>query len=207
MKYKVGDRVKVRQDLKVDKKYGKVTFISNMVEFTSVTIKEVYEHAYGVEENDWRYTDEMLDEKDYSKVTHIEYIERKRKMLRDLGSESGTCDGTDCKKCPFFAVKNSKNISCYDFEREYPLEAIKIVMEYKNSILDGIEKEYLLAVIKPFKNKVIYIKKNKYDDNKEYIGIYTNNCELIELPRFAPNKMYKNMQVDKNYTLKELGLE
>lgn len=74
----------------------------------------------------------------------------------------------------------------------------------KKEILDDIEKEYLRNVIKPFRDKVKYIKKN----NGKF-GEYITICvigELVNFPYFKKGKMYKNMITDKKYTLKELGL-
>lgn len=71
-------------------------------------------------------------------------------------------------------------------------------------ILDKEEKEYLSAVIKPFKNKVVYIKKhtaNRY----EWIGISLDNG-CFAFPDFDKGTMYKGMEPDKEYTLEELGL-
>ena len=86
--------------------------------------------------------------------------------------------------------------------------------EYKEPVLDEEEKKYLSAVIKPFRDRVIYIKKidmylgcNKYD---EYIlGELSNKDDVVDtfaLPYFPKGSMYKNMETNKKYTLEELGL-
>lgn len=84
---------------------------------------------------------------------------------------------------------------------------------YEESVLDDVEKAYLKAVIKPFKDKVLHIyKTDQYDENYQYIIIvmksikYGLNEENIAFPLFKKNTMYKGMKADKNYTLKELGL-
>lgn len=75
-------------------------------------------------------------------------------------------------------------------------------------ILDGEEKEYLSAVIKPFKNKVKYIAKVFADLLDEYyIAIKLGKNEFINLPLFSKDlSMYKGMEEDELYTLEELGL-
>lgn len=90
--------------------------------------------------------------------------------------------------------------------------------EVKEDILDKEEKEYLSAVIKPFRDRITHIRKMEIDDHKQYICIklkkYNYNdydieisrYEHIALPNFEKNTMYKNMKADKEYTLKELGL-
>ena len=89
----------------------------------------------------------------------------------------------------------------------------KTVYEKDKEILDKEEKEYLSAVIKPFRNRVESIQK-KYFLGKEYIKINIkpktqNNSSLIDdmlLPYFKQGTMYKGMKLQKEYTLKELGL-
>lgn len=81
-------------------------------------------------------------------------------------------------------------------------------LEEVEDILDKKEKEYLSNVIKPFKNKVANIEKFEYnrDRLKEFITISIKNDYAINLPNFKKNTMYKNMKINKQYTLKELGL-
>ena len=76
----------------------------------------------------------------------------------------------------------------------------------EKEILDDVEKEYLSAVIKPFKDRVKYI--SKWDcPIGEFIEIGISNDRAIPFPNFKKNTMYKGMEVNKNYTLKELGLD
>ena len=77
--------------------------------------------------------------------------------------------------------------------------------------LDDIEKEYLSAVIKPFRDRIIYITKINYKQS-EYIDIYLK-CyddgffdDSFGLPYFKKGTMYKGMEEDKSYTLEELCL-
>ena len=84
--------------------------------------------------------------------------------------------------------------------------------EYKKPILDEKEKEYLSAVIKPFRDQVIYIKKiDMYlgCNNGEYIFGELGNKDDVDtfaLPYFPKGNMYKGMETNKKYTLEELGL-
>lgn len=65
MKYKVEDKVKVREDLEIGKSYDKKTFVEKMKKYKGqiVTIKVVYDDRYRIEEDnqDWYWTDEMLE--------------------------------------------------------------------------------------------------------------------------------------------------
>lgn len=85
----------------------------------------------------------------------------------------------------------------------------KTVYEVEKEILDEEEKKYLSALIKPFKNRVEYIiKKLSFCKSAaEYIVIELINDHYIMLPYFDKRTMYKGMELEKEYTLKELGLE
>lgn len=78
----------------------------------------------------------------------------------------------------------------------------KTVYEAKLEILDEVEKRYLRGVIRPF--EVRFIKKVDLT-NAEYIYIELKS-DHISLPNFSTNTMYKGMEIDKKYTLEELGL-
>lgn len=78
---------------------------------------------------------------------------------------------------------------------------------YSREILDTKEKEYLSAVIRPFKKEIKYIRKNILRLVGEYAYIEINlGGEAIVFPNFKKGTMYKNMKPNKKYTLKELGL-
>lgn len=100
----------------------------------------------------------------------------------------------------YVSFKNNDSLYFYFFT-VHDLEEVK-------EILDAEEKEYLGNVIKPFRDRAINIKKfkNYRDRQKEYITIYIKNDFEINLPNFEKNTMYKNMEIDKAYTLEELGL-
>ena len=79
--------------------------------------------------------------------------------------------------------------------------------EYKDPILDDVEREYLSAVIKPFRKKISYIRKSKdFCKGKKYIKIELCNGDTMYFPYLANDAMYKGMKLDRNYTLEELGL-
>ena len=78
------------------------------------------------------------------------------------------------------------------------------------SILTEKEKEYLSAVVKPFKDKVSYIVKQQgfKDDKKlsvEFIIIYVDDEKLI-LPSYDKGALYKDMKLAEKYTVEDLGL-
>lgn len=74
-------------------------------------------------------------------------------------------------------------------------------------ILDDKEREYLGNFIRPFRNKIINIEKIlSYDEEKEWMCIALKKEQSIKLPYFKSNTMYKGMELNKEYTLEELGL-
>ncbi len=103
MKYKVGDKVMVRQDLKINQQYGADIYTSFMSS-SFITIKEiitVYNYdrscvlgdAYKIKEDNYNYTDEMLE----GLVENVPY-ERPGVCLFGLGislEHKCTCSSSD----------------------------------------------------------------------------------------------------------------
>lgn len=111
------------------------------------------------------------------------------KSLRELYGETVVCcPHTNCDEC-------KKRL------REWLLE------EAKEPILNEAEKNYLSAVIEPFRDKVKYISKQKNIDKlMEFIHIDLSDGDVADFPNFKAGTMYKGMEVGKYYTLQELGL-
>lgn len=65
MKYKVGDKVRIKKELKEGKKYGDCVATYSMIRLAGkiVTIKRVNANSYKIEEdnNDWYWTKEMFE--------------------------------------------------------------------------------------------------------------------------------------------------
>ena len=87
------------------------------------------------------------------------------------------------------------------------LEGRAKIIKLPKPVLTDEEKEYLSYVIKPFREDVLKISKfkSKVLNNKEVIGFETPNGFMI-FPPFEKDKMYKNMELNKAYTLDDLGL-
>ena len=96
------------------------------------------------------------------------------------------CNGCHCKEC---CIKSFEWLN----------------QEYKDPILDDVERKYLSAVINPFRKKISYIRKSK-DFRKKYIKIVLCDGDTMYFPYLANDEMYKGMELDRNYTLEELGL-
>lgn len=84
---------------------------------------------------------------------------------------------------------------------------LKGIDEIEKPILTEKEKCYLENVLKPFKDKVEFIRKDfHYSKNQEHIHIGIKNDFDIDFPNFQQGTMYKGMESDRRYTLEELGL-
>jgi hypothetical protein len=80
--------------------------------------------------------------------------------------------------------------------------------EYKPQILTDKEREYLSNIVRPFRDKVKGFDKLLYTFNTEWIRMITKKGvpDNVVLPCFNKGEYYKNMEVNKEYTLEELGL-
>ena len=85
-------------------------------------------------------------------------------------------------------------------------DKVKLTLEIENSILDEVEKKYLRGVIKPFRDRVRFIRKNDYLDGSEYLSFYMTDEPSWSMSLFKRGSMYKNMELNKKYTLEDLGL-
>ena len=104
---------------------------------------------------------------------------------------------TGCDDCP-------KGRNC----RECCLKNLEwLNAEYKDPLLDDVERQHLSAVIKPFRKKISCIRKSKDSrKGKNYIKIEFCDGDSMFFPNLSNDAMYKGMKLDRNYTLEELGL-
>lgn len=116
-------------------------------------------------------------------------------------------DNTDV--CSINRLLLKKNIK--GFCSEHSCEGCKeraikwLLEEYEEPVLDDVERKYLSDVIKPFGHRVSHIVK-RMNGSGYYIAIILNNFDVMNLPYFTGNTMYKGMKVGRQYKLKELGL-
>lgn len=115
-----------------------------------------------------------------------------------------------------FYLNNFRNDLTSKIGNEYDIIKVEktqceTVFERKEEVLDETEKRYLAGVIRPFRDKIKYIEKinrklipeEKY---KEYLKIILKNDDMMNLPDFEGDSMYKGMKTNRKYALKELGL-
>lgn len=79
-------------------------------------------------------------------------------------------------------------------------------VEIEIELLTKEEKDYLEGVIKPFKDIVEYIAKSNMDNNLEYLCINIKDDYHLCFPNFLKNKYYKNLEIEKKYTIEDLEL-
>jgi hypothetical protein len=210
MKYKVGDKVRVRSDLEENKKYGSDWFVENMIENKGkiLTITNVFCDYYKVKENTFIWTDEMFADYTYEDLknspigTKITF--EKGEILVKNGNDSFESVHIYRNIESFIDMKDNHNYLGKIIKIEEP--TYTTVYEQKEEILDEKEKEYLSVVIKPFRSKVKFMEKIAFSKEKTFIRIGLKEEASINLPYFKDGTMYKNMKLNKKYTLEELGL-
>lgn len=126
-------------------------------------------------------------------LNNVDYCQLETELVSMGVYTRGLCRYSECKEC-------KRRLRAWLFE------------EYKESILDEVERKYLSDVIRPFRDIVTGMCKEIFygDGTKEYISIVIQHesgfRECINLPNFERSTMYKGMEINKKYTLKELGL-
>lgn len=144
MKYKVGDKVKVRSDLKNDVSYGSQCTVEEMMDYKGsvVTISEVGQTCYQIEgdEEGWSWTDEMFEGLADEELTAEEAIRLRGEI----------CDGRDCSCCKLSAYNNGMGIICDELEAKHPERAIEILKQYKKEHekkeIEVVQKLYCLVI-------------------------------------------------------------
>lgn len=123
MKYKVGDKVKVRSDLRCEEYYDGVPFSSEMNRFKGMefTIARVNNGGYyEVLETLYNFTNEMLEP--------VEEMSAEE-AIRTFGEVCDDTDDTDCRHCPIKEI--DREHTCTDIKINHPEEIVKILKQWK----------------------------------------------------------------------------
>lgn len=136
MKYRVGDKVKVRSDLKAYEIYGSNMLTKSMEKFAgkTVTISDVGITSYAIEEMGVAYwTDEMLEPVEEMSAEEL------TKILGNI------CKGRACSECPVHEIQ--ANGACVIGIGKNFDEAVKIAEQWKEDHeKKPIETEYVWYV-------------------------------------------------------------
>ena len=132
MKYKVGDKVRIRKDLMIFERYGKQTFIEQMEKYKGMpaTISEVFSDSYHIKEDkgeNWNWTDEMFEGLVEDELTAEEAIRLKIEM----------CEEMSCSDCGMGKSNNNMGISCNELQKKHPERAAKILKQWKKDHAQG----------------------------------------------------------------------
>jgi hypothetical protein len=203
MKFKVGDKVKV-----IAKKHGHGFNIGEIVK-----IEEISDRDYkcsSLEKNElwWMAEDEFTkvkfiksDLKDGDIVTY-------RNGLKKIVS-GDKLYGNDLFTSLRYYPEDLKDV---DGEEKNDIVKVERPVKYetvfeREEVLDETEKKYLAEVIRPFRKRIQFIQKKKeITEINPYIRIVCEDNDKLVFPYITDNSMYKGMEVNKKYTLKELGL-
>ena len=218
MKFKIGDKVKVINcdNAGTDcKNFNKVSTITDIISkmrypYKLKGITEAFrEEELELVERQFK----KLDLKDGDLVTY----RNGEKRIKIKDRLIGEIDSISCYRVLLerfteelkFDDRAFKGLDIIKIERPTKYETVfKRAEDEKREILNETEKEYLKAVINPFKKKVKYIAKADCYKSKSYesieIGLENDDCMLF--PDFEKGMMYKGMELGKRYTLEELGI-
>ena len=136
-------------------------------------------------------------------LTKEQYGKRKDKECFSINA--------NCKKCPFIDVTCSSSnhrSSWINHKDLYSDKFLNQEIEIEDEpILTDEEKIYLRKVIEPYKDKVESIEKfgSEYlDSDNDFVVIHLEE-DSISIPIIS-DLNFKGMELNKQYTLKELGL-
>lgn len=121
MKYKVGDKVRIREDLVMERNYGGSVAVDDMTDMCGsvVTIERVGNIGYYIEEDPDGYcwTDEMFEP--VEEMSAEEAISLQRKICRE----------NDCTTCPIQKIPDCGD--CEEYMIEHPEEVVKALKQWK----------------------------------------------------------------------------
>lgn len=135
MKYKVGDKVKVRSGLKISVMYGGLYPIDEMTNKKIVTITSVHDGYYKVVEDDYTWTDGMLEGLVEDELTAEEAIRIQAEMC-----------SVPCRKCPISKERGA--YECRTFRAEHPDKVVEILKQRKKEHeKKDVETEFTWCVL------------------------------------------------------------
>ena len=202
MKFKVGDKVRFVRGIAGHSNGVKTGEVYEIIKIDESSI------PYKVENGEWFSEEELV-------LVEYTYEDLKKSPIGTKiifkDGEVLVKDGEDKFESSndWIYIDCLKDLASYKFGKIIKIEepTYTTVYEAKVEILDEVEKRYLKEVIRPFRNNVEIIRRMySRTKNKDYIQIRYKNDTPTNLPYFEKDTMYKGMELDKIYTLEELGL-
>lgn len=208
MKFKVGDKVKVIKcsiDGERCKNLNKVSTITEIGEHLCYPymLKDIREPF---KENELALVEKQFTKSDLKDGDIVTYRNGDKRTV--IAGNLINSNGGISKKLNQYTneLKDTVIGERLDIVKVERPTQYKEVFERKEEILDEIEKRYLTRVIKPFRHKIKSIMKRSEYGSLCYIKICLKNGDNAYLPCFKENSMYKGMEPNREYSLKELGL-
>lgn len=115
-----------------------------------------------------------------------------------------SCDNVPCYECEFCVAHYREDCTINKFKwlsKEYD--------EHDECILNGKEKRIVLNIIDAFKSfddEIERISKHLTANGDEYYLVFDCKYSGFNSPIFTDSELFENMELVKDYTLKELGL-
>lgn len=208
MKFKVGDKVRFVKDIiyhssrtKIGEIY-KIKQISNSGELCRI------ENGEWFRKEELKLVTNTFKKSDLKDRDIVTYRDGRKRTVKGKGLIDSDGDFANPLSNWNNNLKDIDGYSEFDIVKvERPIK-YETIFERKEEILDEIEKEYLKAVIKPFRNEIksIYKTNSCGFSNSEFLVINFKDNDNMAFKNFKKGTMYKNMKLDRDYTLEELGL-
>nr|DAN67828.1 MAG TPA: hypothetical protein [Caudoviricetes sp.] len=206
MKFKVGDKVKVIKcsiDGERCKNFNKISTITKIGEHLCYPyiLKDIRETF---REDELELVEVQFTKSDLKDGDIVTYRNGLKKIV-----SGDKLYGNDLFTSLRYYPEDLKDV---DGEEKNDIVKVERPVKYetvfeREEVLDETEKKYLAEVIRPFRKRIQFIQKKKeITEINPYIRIVCEDNDKLVFPYITDNSMYKGMEVNKKYTLKELGL-